>query len=105
MTTTWKIFDMKRALSTGLITEIQCGCVVEHEKGVEREFFQIELTGNPKSPGFIMYDDLTEEDVLGWINAEIGTEKITEVEATLQARLSTRIYNMNNPTEAKGLPW
>lgn len=105
MTTTWKIFDMKRALSTGLVTEVTCGCIVEHPRAFEREFFTIELTGNPKAPGFIMYEDLDKETVVGWVHSELGAEKVQQVELQLQSRLSNMIYEMNNPTKGEGLPW
>ena len=105
MTTTWKIFNMKRALSTGLVTEVTCGCIVDHPKAFERELFTIKLTGNPKAPGFIMYEDLDKETVVGWVHSELGSEKVQQVESQLQSRLSNTIYKMNNPTEGQGLPW
>ena len=105
MTTTWKIFDMKRHLSTGLVTEVRYGCVVDHPKGIERELGILNIDGNPKSPDFIMFEDLDKETVLGWVYSALGQDKVAAIEAKLQTKLSTRVYELNNPTEGRGIPW
>ena len=50
----------------------------------------------------IPYSDLTEELVIGWVhNAIGGQEKVTEIEAALQAQLDEQ----RTPTKASGIPW
>jgi len=50
----------------------------------------------------IAYADLTEEVVIGWVKEAIGgDEKVTEIEAALQAQLDEQ----KAPTKASGTPW
>lgn len=60
---------------------------------------QIEL--NPDAP-FISYEDLTEEVVLGWVQENLGEEKITGLHVILDAHLVT----MQSPqVVVPALPW
>ena len=57
------------------------------------------FTYDPSSPDFTPYDELTEEQVLGWCwNAGVDKD---EVEASLAANINQQI----NPTTADGVPW
>ena len=49
----------------------------------------------------VPYADLTEATVVGWVKDQLGAEKVTEIEAQLQAQLDEQ----KAPTKAKGLPW
>lgn len=55
---------------------------------------------NPSEPGFIPYDQLTEEIVLGWVYAGLGDQKAV-IEATLTAKVEAQL----NPVTANGVPW
>lgn len=48
--------------------------------------------------GFIAYEDLTEEVVLGWIKEQVAIEE-------LEAELEKRIDEQRNPKVLAGLPW
>lgn len=50
----------------------------------------------------IPYADLTEDMVISWVKTALGgAEKVTEIEAALQAQLDEQ----RNPTKAQGTPW
>ncbi len=49
----------------------------------------------------IPFADLTEEIVIGWVKDKFGPEKVTDIEAALQAQLDEQ----RQPTRASGLPW
>ena len=49
----------------------------------------------------IPFADLTEEIVVGWVKEKFGAEKVSEIEAALQAQLDEQ----RQPTKAGGLPW
>jgi hypothetical protein len=57
--------------------------------------------GLEPSRQMIPYADLTEELVVGWVKDHFGEEKVTEIEAALQAQLDQQ----HAPTTAAGLPW
>jgi hypothetical protein len=57
-----------------------------------------------QSGTFIPYDQLTEEIVIGWVQASMGPEGVTEVEAAVQQQIDL----LKNPPEApqsQPLPW
>jgi len=56
------------------------------------------FTPDPTSPDYIAYDDLTEADVIGWVQAEVDQDAI---EASLQANIDGQI----TPATANGVPW
>ena len=49
----------------------------------------------------IPYADLTEETVIGWVKEKLTAEKVTEVEAALQAQIDEQ----RAPSKASGTPW
>ena len=56
------------------------------------------FTPDPTSPDYIAYDDLTEADVIGWVQADVDQDAI---EASLQANIDGQI----TPATANGVPW
>jgi hypothetical protein len=57
------------------------------------------FTPDPTAPDFTPYDQLTEQQVLGWVWAS-GVDK-DETEAALQANIESQ----KNPVTAHGVPW
>jgi hypothetical protein len=50
----------------------------------------------------IPFSELTEELVISWVKEKLGgPEKVSEIEAALQAQLDEQ----RNPTKAAGVPW
>ena len=50
----------------------------------------------------IPFADLTPEIVIGWVQAKLGgDEKVTEIEAALQAQIDEQ----RAPSKAQGFPW
>ena len=58
--------------------------------------------GFERPESLIPFDDLTKEIVIDWVKVAIGgEEKVTEIEAALQAQLDEK----HAPTKATGTPW
>lgn len=55
----------------------------------------------PQAP-FIPYADLTEAEVMGWVQAVLGPAKVAQIEADLNIQI---VYMQNPPIEAPPLPW
>lgn len=53
------------------------------------------FTRDDESPTFIAFDDLTEADVVGWLELDEG----------LEANLQAQIDEKKAPTTASGKPW
>jgi hypothetical protein len=49
----------------------------------------------------IPYPQLTEEIVVGWVRDQLGEEKVTEIDAALDAQISQKL----TPTTSTGVPW
>jgi len=53
------------------------------------------FTRDENSPAFIPFDDLTEADVVGWLELDEG----------LEANLQAQIDEQKTPTTVSGVPW
>ena len=47
------------------------------------------------------FSELTEQQVIGWVQDALGSEKVSEIEAALQAQLDEQ----RSPSKAAGVPW
>ena len=104
ITKTWEINTLERDLSDGYVTK-----VIYRVKGLSDSEEKARATGSvefikPESglpSDFIAYDSLTSSTVLGWLTTSLGSEKVKEIEASLEAAVNEAI----TPTTAAGVPW
>ena len=104
---TWEIETMQRdiypAEAEGGVVTVCWKCTgVDVEK--ESSYMGVAIfTPDPTAPDYISYDDLTEEDVLGWCFAPdadgVSQVNVAEVEANIQAQMDWF------PRTANGVPW
>ena len=99
MATTWTISTLERELSDG-------GVIVAHWRATDVDgdysassYGTCGFTYDPSSPDFTPYDQLTQDQVLGWCWND-GVDK----DAT-EASLAAKIEADKNPTQANGVPW
>ena len=105
--TTWTISTLERELSDG-------GVIVAHWRATDEEtvgtgeeavtytasaYGTCGFTYDPSSPDFTPYDDLTEEQVLGWCWND-GVDK-----TAIETSLADNINEQKDPTTADGTPW
>jgi len=55
-------------------------------------------------PDFTPYADLTEAQVLGWIQTQLGTDGVANLEACIQGQIDSQINPPVSP-ENTPLPW
>ena len=55
----------------------------------------------PDSDNFTAYDDIKEDDVKKWVEAKVGTDRLADIEASLNAQIAEQ----ETPTKATGRPW
>lgn len=94
----WLIVNLERNVSDG-------GVIVAHWRceGVDGEFSgsaygSCGFTPGPDSEGYIPFEDLTQDDVLGWV---WGVEDKAEIEAKVQAKIDEQ----KSPKTEAGVPW
>ena len=103
---TWTIEQLERNTADG-------GVIVAHWRVTESEivgagddaviynassYGTCGFTPDPSASDYIAYADLTEADVIGWVQADVDQDAI---EASLQANIDGQI----TPATANGVPW
>lgn len=101
VTLTWAVNNMTHVVSDGFVIIVDWSCTAS-APNVQGAFYggQSTYENDPSEPGFIPYDQLTQEIVLGWVFDGLGPQK-AEIEATMTAKVEKQLA----PTTAQGLPW
>ena len=96
---TWTIATCKRDVATGGITVAHWRCNAADGDFTASAYGTCGFTPDATAEGFKPYDQVTEDEVLGWCwNAGVDKD-------TTEAALATNINMQQNPTTASGTPW
>ena len=95
MTTTWSIAQLDRQTSDGLVTTAHWTV-----NAVDGDYSagSYGAVGFERGDTFIPYDNLTQEEVIGWVKDKLDSSAI---EANLAAQIAAKIA----PTTVAGVPW
>jgi hypothetical protein len=98
-TFTWAISNLERQTEDGKIT-------VAHYTVSAKSGDEVYSAGAYGSLGFdgdvtTPYAEVSESQVIGWVQDALGEEKVVEIEAALD----NQINEQRNPTQAAGVPW
>tara|TARA_Y100000385_G_C13045726_1_gene617385 strand:- start:204 stop:521 length:318 start_codon:yes stop_codon:yes gene_type:complete len=102
MTHTWKIYDLKRVISNGLVTEITYACESEYSGSNSRKIGELIVVGSVDDEDFVPYEDLTQADVLEWVDSNIDK---TVFETENSASIASSIVALTAITKSNGTPW
>ena len=102
MNHTWKIYDLKRTIADGVITEVIYACESSYEETSTRKIGDLTLTGSIEDANFIAYEDLTQADVLGWVDSNVDK---TIFETENSSSIARAIVIQAAITESNGTPW
>jgi len=97
-TFTWKIAQLERETSDGFV--FTAHYTVDANDGTYSASAYGSI-GFERPENLIPYSELTENEVVGWVQDALGEEKVTDLEDGLQ----TQIDQQRNPTQASGVPW
>ena len=98
-TFTWKIAQLERETDDGFV--FTAHYTVDANDGTYNAGAYGSV-GFERPDNLIPYADLTEEVVIGWVKEALGgDEKVTEIEAALQAQIDEQ----RAPSKAAGVPW
>jgi hypothetical protein len=95
MTITWKIAQLDRQTSDGLVTTAHWRVDAvdgEHTAG------SYGTVGFERGDTFVAYDALTEAQVIAWVKDKL---EVADIEAGLTAQIAAK----KAPTTATGVPW
>ena len=112
ITNTWSINDMQRTDSDGNVFLVYWSEVSASDgtpSYTASEGGKLRLEGDPTSPDFIPYADLTENDVLGWVYTSLieGDETADEAKARVEADRTAKVQKQIDAavTTESGVPW
>ena len=98
-TFTWAIANLERETADGFVFTAHYTVSANDDVYASSAYGSI---GFQRPENLIPYADLTEETVIGWVKEALGgDEKVTEIEAALQAQIDEQ----RAPSKAAGVPW
>jgi hypothetical protein len=99
----WKIYDLKRVIANGMVTQATYACESKEDTASTRYIEDIELvTGSISDPDFVTFNNLTQDEVLGWITGSIDTASI---ETENSASIARALVQKSKITKRNGTPW
>jgi hypothetical protein len=97
-TTTWAIANLERETADGFV--FTAHYTVDAKDGT----YSVGAYGSigfERPENLIPYADLTEAQVINWVQEALGADKVTEILEALQSQLDEQ----HTPTKASGKPW
>lgn len=98
----WKIYDLKRVIDNGVVTEITYACESQLSGSGTRKIGNLTVVGSSDDDGFISYDNLTQTDVLGWVYDSVDK---TIFETENSSSIAQQITRRAAITTITGTPW
>jgi hypothetical protein len=105
MESTFNIVNMKRTPVDGVVIDVTFIINFSLESIADRHVGSIKLVGDPSSPDFVTFNELTEELVIEWVKDELGADKLAEIFTNMETRLQEKLDKKNNPEFIIGTPW
>ena len=96
--TTWAIANLERETADGFVFTAHYTVNAKDDTYSAGAYGSI---GFERPENLIPFADLTEAEVVSWVQEALGADKVDEVEAALQ----NQIDQQRNPTQAAGVPW
>lgn len=94
---TWKIASLDRNTADGFVTTAHWTCSDVDGEASGYTYGSVGFTGDLVTP----YDELTEEQVIGWVKETLGEETVAATEAAVAAQIAAA----KAPVTASGTPW
>jgi hypothetical protein len=98
MALSYKIDKMVRNTSDDGVIRVRAIASMTDGDITVSDMVHASFTPDPSADSFVAFDNLTEADVIGWVQSQIDEDDVT---ASLQAKLDS----VNTPVTAIGMPW
>jgi hypothetical protein len=96
---TWGIANLERETADGYV--FTAHYTITAEDGTYSSGAYGSLGFERPEGEMIPYADLTQQTVIDWVLDKLGSEKVAEIQAALQAQLDEQ----RHPSKAAGMPW
>jgi hypothetical protein len=90
----WNIVQLDRKTADGFVTTAHWNCTATDGDFSANAYGSVGFSGDLVTP----YEDLTQEQVLGWVWEQID-------KAEIEANLAAQIEAQKNPVSETGVPW
>lgn len=98
MALSYKIDKIVRNTSDGGVISVRAIASMTDGDITVSDMVHASFMPDVSAEGFIAFDDLTEADVIGWVESYIDVDTVT---ASLQAKMDA----VKTPATAIGMPW
>jgi hypothetical protein len=99
-TAKWNIAQLERHLADGAVYTAHWTVNLEDQGESAGAYGSVGFS-DPDPSSFTPYDELTKEQVVGWVKNALGEEQVTSVEESLANQIQQKL----DPTDASGIPW
>jgi len=96
----WNIAQLERHLSDGAVYTAHWTVNLQ-DQGESAGCYGSIGFSDPDPANFTPYEQLTQEQVIGWVKDKLGEEQVVSIEAALATQIEQKLH----PTNAQGLPW
>ena len=110
--TTWSVTKMTHVDADGGVIKAYWSCIATSDTTptyTAVDGSKLICGYDASASGFILYSDLTEANVLGWIydSLKVGDETADEAKARVDANLTARVQGQIDraATQVEGVPW
>jgi uncharacterized GH25 family protein len=93
----WQIVQMDRLTADGFVVTVHYNVTATEDEYTASTYGTVGFTEQPDED-YTPYADLTQEQVVGWVQDALGKD-------TVEASLAGQIEALKNPTQATGVPW
>lgn len=97
ITYVWSIQQMERLVSDGFVVTVHYNVSATDGLYTSSTYGTVGYTEQPEET-FVPYEDLTEEQVVGWVQDSLGKDAV-------EANLAEQIEAQKHPTQESGVPW
>ena len=100
MAVTWTISTLERNTDNGVVVAHWRASDVDGDHSGS-SYGTCGFTPDASADGYVAYDNLTEENVIGWVKDSMGEEAVTGVEDSIAAQIA----DSKAPAISVGTPW
>jgi len=111
-TITWTVSSLDYVVSkdglNNVATAVHWRCTGKDADGNVGSSYGSKALPEPSADGFMPWEKITEETVLGWLMADMATNKMDDMpteQESVEAAVQAQIDEKANPTRGTGTPW
>ena len=97
MAVTWTISTLERNTDDGVVVAHWRASDADGEH-VGSSYGTCGFTPDAEADGYVAYDSLTEETVIGWVKADVDADAV-------EASIAAQIADSKAPAISTGVPW